>query len=80
MLVHLGEQIPVHEFHYWDTTEPGCDLTLTKSSNGKQWNFGYAGDTIYAGFPHLYLGNPVLAVRFTEAARRFAAAQQFTEA
>ena len=71
MLFRPGEQVPVHEFHYWDTTAPGSDLTLTKSSNGKQWNFGYAGDTIYAGFPHLYLGNPALAQRFAEAARRF---------
>lgn len=59
MLLRAGEQIPVHEFHYWDTTAQGSDLTLTKSSNGKQWDFGYASDAIYAGFPHLYLGGTV---------------------
>lgn len=55
MLFRAGEQIPVHEFHYWDTTDPGKDLMLTKHSNGKQWSFGYATETLYAGFPHLYL-------------------------
>ena len=34
MLLRAGEQIPVHEFHYWDTTAGGSDLTLTKISNG----------------------------------------------
>ena len=80
MLFRPGEQVPVHEFHYWDTTAPGCDLTLTKSSNGKQWNFGYAADTLYAGFPHLYLGNPVLAQRFADAAREFGEARVSEEA
>ena len=78
MLFRPGEEIPVHEFHYWDTTAPGSDLTLTKNSNGKQWEFGYAGETLYAGFPHLYpageispAGGETLAGRFAAAARRF---------
>ena len=78
MLFRPGEQIPVHEFHYWDTDCPGSDLTLTKNSNGKQWQFGYATETLYAGFPHLYLAGTVgtadgvsLAERFAEAARRY---------
>lgn len=65
MLLRAGEQVPVHEFHYWDTTENGSDMTLTKVSNGKQWRFGYAGDTLYAGFPHLYIANG-LAERFVD--------------
>ena len=73
MLFSPGEEIPVHEFHYWDTDAPGSDLTLTKHSTGKQWAFGYAGETLYAGFPHLYLagyaGGETLAERFVKAAR-----------
>lgn len=61
MLFQPGEEIPVHEFHYWDTTQPGNDLTLTKSSNGRQWAFGYATETLYAGFPHLYLAGSATA-------------------
>ncbi|MBQ6370449.1 MAG: cobyrinic acid a,c-diamide synthase, partial [Firmicutes bacterium] len=73
MLFCPGEEVPVHEFHYWDTTAQGEDLTLTKNSNGKRWHFGYAGETIYAGFPHLYLAGGKLAERFTAAARKYAA-------
>lgn len=70
MLLREGDEAPVHEFHYWDTTENGSDMTLTKLSNGKQWDFGYASETLYAGFPHLYLGGGQLAKRFVEACRR----------
>ena len=70
LLLRAGEQVPVHEFHYWDTTADGSDMTLTKVSNGKQWKFGYASDTLYAGFPHLYLGGGGLAERFVSACRK----------
>ena len=70
LLLRKGEQVPVHEFHYWDTTADGSDMTLTKVSNGKQWNFGYASETLYAGFPHLYLGGGGLAERFVSACRK----------
>jgi cobyrinic acid a,c-diamide synthase len=70
MLLRAGEKAPVHEFHYWDTTAGGSDMTLTKLSTGAKWNFGYASETLYAGFPHLYLGGGQLAERFIEACRR----------
>ena len=72
MLFRPGDRIPIHEFHYWDTTEAGSDLHLTKASNGKEWDFGFASDTLYAGFPHLYFaGNHgLLAKRFVDAARK----------
>lgn len=82
MLLRPGEKVPVHEFHYWDTAEPGSDLTLTKQSTGRTWAFGYAGDALYAGFPHLYLaGRPegsteTLAERFARAAKRYAAGRR----
>lgn len=70
MLLRAGEQAPVHEFHYWDTTAGGSDMTLTKLSTGAKWDFGYASGTLYAGFPHLYLGGGQLAERFAEACRK----------
>lgn len=70
LLLRAGEQVPVHEFHYWDTTADGSDMTLTKVSNGKQWNFGYASNTLYAGFPHLYLAGGGLAERFVSACKK----------
>ena len=74
MLFRAGDEIPVHEFHYWDTSEQGEDLILTKNSNGKQWRFGFASKSLYAGFPHLYFagtcgdGGETLAARFVNAA------------
>ena len=72
LLFKEGDSIPIHEFHYWDTTDAGSDLHLTKASNGKEWDFGFASDTLYAGFPHLYLAgcDGLLAKRFVEAAKK----------
>ena len=72
LLFRKGDSVPIHEFHYWDTTDAGSDMHLTKASNGKEWDFGFASDTLYAGFPHLYLaGNGgLLAKRFVEAATK----------
>ncbi|MBR2547510.1 MAG: cobyrinate a,c-diamide synthase [Eubacterium sp.] len=72
MLLKQGETVSAHEFHYWDSTENGHDLTAGKSLTGRKWECGYARDTIYAGFPHLYMaGYPFMAERFVEAARKY---------
>lgn len=71
MLLRRGESAPVHEFHYWDSTGNGGDMQMVKASTGKKWDFGYASETLYAGFPHLYLAGEGgrLAKRFADAAR-----------
>lgn len=67
MLFLQGEDIPAHEYHHWDCTDCGSDL-LAKKADGRTWRFGYAGDTIYAGFPHLHFGGKLpLAERFVKA-------------
>lgn len=84
MLFSRDDEIPVHEFHYWESSENGSDLELVKASNGNKWKFGFASKTMYAGFPHLYLAgksgsvegrDPVesmdLAERFVAAAARY---------
>lgn len=72
MLFQVGEQFPVHEFHYWDSTENGTDLHARKPVTGRGWDCGFAGPNLYAAFPHLYFaGAPVLAQRFVRAARKF---------
>ena len=49
LLLRAGESVPVHEFHYWDSTVPGTVLS----------------ETMYAGFPHLHFGGVLpLAERF----------------
>ena len=74
LLFRAGERVPVHEFHYWDTTESGSAFRLEKPLSGRSWQEGYAGKTLYAAFPHLYFaGNPVLAERFVRAAEEVGA-------
>lgn len=71
MLCEAGDEIPAHEFHYWDCTETGSSFTALKIS-GKQWNCVYANDHLYAGFPHFHFyANSKFAVRFYEACLRF---------
>lgn len=71
MLFEAGETVPVHEFHYWDSTENGDGLSVTKPVSGRCWEAAFTTDTLYAGFPHLYLaGKPAAAARFVEAARK----------
>lgn len=53
LLCRAGEQVPMHEFHHWDTPQPGDAFGAEKPS-GKQWRCAYATDTLYAGFPHFH--------------------------
>ncbi len=72
LLFRKGESVPVHEFHYWDSTENGQDLRMEKPLSGRGWDCGFASDSLYAAFPHLYFaGTPQLAERLVEAARRY---------
>lgn len=64
LLFEKGGSVRGHEFHHWDTTLPGEALTAKKPT-GRGWKCAYATDTLYAGYPHLYLmSNPKLAERF----------------
>ena len=64
LLFAAGAKIKGHEFHYWDAEDPGSDLTAKKPA-GKEWRCGYTTDSLYAGYPHLYLPS------CSEAAERF---------
>jgi cobyrinic acid a,c-diamide synthase len=72
LLFRAGERVNVHEFHRWDTTDNGAAFCMEKPLTGKTWRGGFAGDTLYAAFPHLYFaGEPRLAARFVAAAERY---------
>ena len=72
MLARQGDTLPVHEFHYCDSTAYGNAFIATKASTGQSYPCGYATDTLYAGFPHLYLpAVPQAAWRFVERARMY---------
>ncbi len=69
LLLRGGESVPVHEFHYWDSTRNGDGLAAVKPLTGRGWRCGFVGARLYAAFPHLYFpGRPELARRFVQAA------------
>ena len=66
LLFGPGDVVKGHEFHYWDADDPG-DALLAEKPNGKSWRCGYVTDSLYAGYPHLYLPScPGSAERFAE--------------
>ena len=70
LLFRRGEEVPAHEFHYWDCTVCGDDLTARKSG-GRTWRFGSVGKTLYAAFPHLHWGGSIpMAKRLADAAAK----------
>ena len=71
MLCEAGDEIPAHEFHYWDCSETGSDFNAAKVS-GKNWDCIYANDRLYAGFPHFHFyANLKFAEHFYQACLRF---------
>ncbi|HIX65715.1 MAG TPA: cobyrinate a,c-diamide synthase [Candidatus Anaerotruncus excrementipullorum] len=69
LLCPEGETLAAHEFHYWQSTQPGADFWAQKPHRQTGWAAGRHTRTLYAGFPHLYLpGAPQAAVRFLQAA------------
>nr|WP_207747849.1 cobyrinate a,c-diamide synthase [Clostridium sp. D33t1_170424_F3] len=72
LLCNKGETIPVHEFHYWDSTDSGASFRARKASNGTEWDCVFAGDTLYAGYPHLHFcSNPRMAISFLQRCQRY---------
>jgi len=64
MLCKAGEEIPGHEFHHWDCTQPGSNFTATKST-GRTWDCAVVTDRLYAGYPHFHFyGNPAFLEGF----------------
>ena len=71
LLFRRGESVPVHEFHYWDSTQNGDSLIAAKPLTGRNWRCGFTNRRLYAAFPHLYFpGRPELAERFVREAKR----------
>ena len=64
LLCSAGENFPAHEFHYAQAGDNGADFRAVKP-NGRAWDCGFASDTLYAGFPHLYFrAKPEIAAHF----------------
>ena len=77
LLFRKGEPAPVHEFHYWDSSENGGGLTARKPLTGRSWRCGFVSERLYAAFPHIYFaGRPELAERFVQAAKLYGEEQR----
>ena len=61
LLGKAGTVLKGHELHYYDSTDNGADFTARKVS-GKAWDCVVTTETLYAGYPHLYLPSSMEAV------------------
>lgn len=72
MLFRAGETVPIHAFHYWDSTYNGDACKASKPVGTRSWKCGIATDRLFASFAHLYMaGTPQLAQRFAAAAEQY---------
>ena len=67
-----NEEIKGHEFHYWDSTDPGNDCVATKPSNGSDYDCMHCTGNLAAGYPHLYYySNPDVPYNFMKLCSEF---------
>ena len=72
LLCNEGDSIRVHEFHYYDSENCGESFMAKKASNGLEYLCCHGSDSLYAGFPHIYLpANPDFAKSFVKNARNW---------
>ena len=51
---------------------PGEDFSAEKADRSREWKCGYSSETLYAGFPHLFLySSPKAAERFVNRCAEF---------
>ncbi|MBR6207307.1 MAG: cobyrinate a,c-diamide synthase [Oscillospiraceae bacterium] len=68
-----GSVIRAHEFHYYDSTSNGDGCTAEKASNHVSYPCCHIGESLFAGFPHLYLPSaPSFAGEFLRRAYAYA--------
>ena len=60
LLCGEGGTLRAHEFHYFDSENCGGSFTAVKR-DGRSWQCVHHTDTLYAGFPHLYLCGDIAA-------------------
>lgn len=54
LLLEKGEKMRSHEFHYWESENPGEDAISIKANFSKSWHCVHMNATLYAGFPYIY--------------------------
>lgn len=54
LITPLGREIHGHEFHYWESENPGTDWEAVKPTGNRSWRCVHANGAQIGGFPHLY--------------------------
>ncbi|MEG0919024.1 MAG: cobyrinate a,c-diamide synthase [Anaerovoracaceae bacterium] len=49
-----GTEIKAHEFHYWDSENPGESALAKKPSGKRNWKCVHTKNNMFAGYPHMY--------------------------
>lgn len=49
-----GTVLKAHEFHYWESTNPGCQAQAGKPIGNRGWECMHLTENLAAGFPHFY--------------------------
>lgn len=76
-LFNPSEPLKAHEYHYWQSEEPGSDFLARKAWLGKEWNTAHARGVLYAGFPQIYLlSSPQLVANFISAMKIYSESLQ----
>lgn len=63
VLGSVGTKLPAHEFHYWESSQPGDSFKATKPLRDRTWACIHAKGNLIAGFPHLYLYGNITAAK-----------------
>lgn len=75
LLGPAGTRLKGHEFHYWDSDNPGNDCRAEKASGGRRWHCVHSSPALFAGFPQLFFrSNPDAAAHFVRAAAAYRSA------
>ena len=63
--LETGEEIRAHEYHYFESEDPGESFLAVKPNGKRKWDCMIASGNLLCGFPHLfYESNPKLIERF----------------
>ena len=54
LLTSSGQEIHGHEFHYWESEDPGTDCEAVKPAGNRSWRCIHEKGAQIGGFPHLY--------------------------
>lgn len=54
LLTSSGQEIHGHEFHYWESEDPGTDWEAVKPTGNRSWLCIHEKGGQIGGFPHLY--------------------------